>query len=311
MINENCSSAVTFSDSKSSFSARYDKIIMSIILNCSIAVYKYGVQINDIKFQQIKTLWDTGANNTYVTKSLAFNLGLISNIDLHDGSWKFKTLVVYLQLPNRIILPIQVSFAEDCPGIDAIIGMNVISQGDFVIDNTTENTSLSFEMPLSHLASHSKAGSIAPILSKINGNDSIRSLRIEYTKVPDRIITDCFVSQIRKDGNDPKKRIKTVKAIFDTGSPVSLISESLSKELGLVSYGMDPVYSRKGKNGTYVYAVNLQIASLNFSIAVYQMENYPDFDFAIGMDVISKGYFSIKKSDSRTIVLFKMPINAK
>lgn len=99
--------------------------------------------------------WDTGSNVTLITKQLADKLNLIPEIHkrkagLIEGDVFINVYIVSLELPNNIFVPnIEVlewpnSTKQD---IDVIIGMNIISHGDFTISNFEGKTKFGFRYP--------------------------------------------------------------------------------------------------------------------------------------------------------------------
>jgi len=98
-------------------------------------------------------LWDTGATHSVITKSVVDRLKLIptgktmvfgiNTSELRD------TFMVDIGLPNRVAIP-DVTVTEcviNSPGIDVIIGMNIIQLGDFSISNGPGKTFFSFAIP--------------------------------------------------------------------------------------------------------------------------------------------------------------------
>lgn len=100
----------------------------------------------------VKALWDTGATGSVVTPGTAAALGLIAtgvkNSRTAGGMRPAKTYLVNIYLPQAVAFAgIQVSDCVDTGGFDAILGMDVISQGDSVISNHDGQTWLTFRVP--------------------------------------------------------------------------------------------------------------------------------------------------------------------
>jgi hypothetical protein len=100
----------------------------------------------------VTALWDTGASLSSISQGLAVRLGLsrvdqcrisgfggyhVANIDLID-----------VLLPNQVVIP-NVRAAEflDNGKFDAIVGMDIITLGDFTITNHDGLSVVSFRMP--------------------------------------------------------------------------------------------------------------------------------------------------------------------
>lgn len=105
----------------------------------------------------IKTLgiWDTGATNSVITKSAANSLGLIpvskANVNGVHGPKEVNVYYVNITLNNdQITISTQVTECEELSSIHdtgLLIGMNIISMGDFSITNFGGNTIMSFRVP--------------------------------------------------------------------------------------------------------------------------------------------------------------------
>lgn len=111
--------------------------------------------VDPTKFAKTEAIWDTGATNSVITKALATKLDLIPiGKAVVKGVHGAKDVSVY---PVRIILnndkvsfTFPVTESDDLSAdnsIDFLIGMDVISTGDFVISNFGGNTTMSFRTP--------------------------------------------------------------------------------------------------------------------------------------------------------------------
>lgn len=102
--------------------------------------------------QRLKAVWDTGATGTSITHSLAqaMNLDEIGEVEICGvtGNAVCKKYLVSLHLPNKVVIPeLEVSDCEGNIGCDVLIGMDVITRGDFAICNWNGNTTFTFRMP--------------------------------------------------------------------------------------------------------------------------------------------------------------------
>ncbi len=102
---------------------------------------------------KLKALWDTGATHSVITKDMAQKLGLIpiNFVWVHHGGGNSLEPVfnVNIFLPNRLVIQdINVTGCPETAGrFDAIIGMDIISQGDFSFSNFKGKSTFSFRMP--------------------------------------------------------------------------------------------------------------------------------------------------------------------
>lgn len=137
-------------------------------------VIKTDVKISNPKsgiFVGTKGIWDTGATNSVITKSVAQALGLIpismANV---TGVHGCKTVPVYrvaITLNNEnISLETEVTECEELSGTHdtgMLVGMNIIGMGDFSITNFNGETTMTFRVPslekndyVSEIAEHNK-----------------------------------------------------------------------------------------------------------------------------------------------------------
>jgi len=130
-----------------SFTVAHDRIVYSLITPVLIESAKGGKDIIEIN-----GLWDTGANMSLIGREIAERLALmpISKIFIStpsDKNAQSNIYVVNLHLPNRTLLE-NVLVAEGVlDGCDMLIGMDVISRGDFAVTNFSGRTVFSFRMP--------------------------------------------------------------------------------------------------------------------------------------------------------------------
>lgn len=98
-------------------------------------------------------LWDTGATKSVVTKATADALGLVpagvTMVNHAGGSSQRNTYMVNIVLPNKVsMVGVLVSECPDIVGnFGAIVGMDIIRQGDFSITNAQGQTWMSFRIP--------------------------------------------------------------------------------------------------------------------------------------------------------------------
>jgi len=98
-------------------------------------------------------LWDTGASGSVVTQNLAKALKLApirkQKVNHAGGTSDANVYLCHLKLPNgAVINNIQMTECADAgANFGLIIGMDVITCGDFSITNVGGNTTFSFRMP--------------------------------------------------------------------------------------------------------------------------------------------------------------------
>lgn len=104
---------------------------------------------------QYKTtaLWDTGATRSVVTKATVDALGLVPTgnvlVNHAGGASQANTYMVNFLLPNKVC--VAGVLVTECPSVannvGAIIGMDIINQGDFSITNVSGLTCMTYRIP--------------------------------------------------------------------------------------------------------------------------------------------------------------------
>ena len=136
-----------------SFTKKYDYITSSIKTTCEISEeFAPDTPYEEYpQFEQVTALWDTGATSTCVSKELASRLNLIpigfEKMSHADGICTVPTYLINVFLPNKVGFSGVLVLGCDLPNIDVLIGMDIITQGDFAISNFEGNTCFSFRIP--------------------------------------------------------------------------------------------------------------------------------------------------------------------
>ncbi|GAI99903.1 unnamed protein product, partial [marine sediment metagenome] len=105
------------------------------------------------KILTIRALWDTGATNCIIAPDIVKKLGLkpvtFTNV-MHGGGIEENKPVykINIYLPNSVYIP----FINATEGIingqfDLIIGMDIITLGDFAISNINNQSVVTFRVP--------------------------------------------------------------------------------------------------------------------------------------------------------------------
>ncbi len=106
--------------------------------------YENGVTITGI--------WDTGSEGCLISAELAEKLklspvGMKKVIGVHDEKWSPEYLF-NLKLPNGHSFEMINVLVGDMVGFEEIlIGMSIITQGDFAVTNVNNSTAMSFRTP--------------------------------------------------------------------------------------------------------------------------------------------------------------------
>ena len=104
------------------------------------------------QFYPVRALWDTGATSSCIGKNVAETLKLqaIGFKDLIHalGKNKVNEYGINIKLPNGFILPnIPVIECATDPSSEIIIGMDIISMGDFSLSGSGSQRMMSFCLP--------------------------------------------------------------------------------------------------------------------------------------------------------------------
>ena len=109
---------------------------------------------NQTEVHEYNALWDTGADGSVISNSVVTQLGLIADGKIRvyhaDGMSLVNTYTVDLRLPSGVTFRNLVVTSGDLMDTDIIIGMDVISMGDFAITAPGGETKFSFQVPSSH-----------------------------------------------------------------------------------------------------------------------------------------------------------------
>ena len=98
-----------------------------------------------------KGLWDTGATQSCISSKIVTDLGLnpvgAMQMNTAGGTAQTNAYHISVKLPNRCYIEkLRVAEAQ-LVGCDALIGMDVISRGNFTIINDTGKTVFEFSLP--------------------------------------------------------------------------------------------------------------------------------------------------------------------
>lgn len=97
-------------------------------------------------------IWDTGATNSVITKNVVATCGLrptgIASVHHAAGTSQVETYAVNIFLPNGVQFPfVQVTLGDLPSGTDALIGMDIIGAGDFVVTSVGGKMMFSYRYP--------------------------------------------------------------------------------------------------------------------------------------------------------------------
>lgn len=99
-------------------------------------------------------IWDTGATNTVITKEVAEALGLkpigTTKVSHAGGVDNTPVYLINITLPNKITITSLKVTEGKLRGTQVLIGMDIISGGDFSVSHAGGETKFSFQIPSTH-----------------------------------------------------------------------------------------------------------------------------------------------------------------
>ena len=106
------------------------------------------------EFHGFEAIWDTGATHSSITQEVVDRCGLESigktkvyHAGIDDEPDETDNYLVNIRLPNRVTVQnVQVS-RGGFSGADILIGMDIISGGDFAITHMGGKTKFTFQVP--------------------------------------------------------------------------------------------------------------------------------------------------------------------
>jgi predicted aspartyl protease len=148
---------------------------LSCVLTSDVGVES---AINPAGQKACKAIWDTGASLSLVRPEVAAQLGMkpVSKTKISTPTSQDADSSLYLAnlyLPNQVRV-LKVLVAEGIPsGADMLIGMDIITLGDFAVSNYNNKTIFSFRMPSMTTIDFCKSSHIMPVTneSKVGRND--------------------------------------------------------------------------------------------------------------------------------------------
>lgn len=106
---------------------------------------------NHPKIEKFTGLWDTGASGSAISKNIVDKLGLkpISQAKCYhaNGMSVVNVYAVNIFLPNQVGFQFVQVTEGKLEGFDMLIGMDIITMGDFSITNVGGKTMFSFRVP--------------------------------------------------------------------------------------------------------------------------------------------------------------------
>jgi predicted aspartyl protease len=127
---------------------------LSAVLACKVLVsqaFDPNAKIARPTQTEFLAIWDTGATNTVITEKVVNTCGLkpigMARVNTVNGQADCPVFLINLFLPSNVgFHHVRVTLGQ-LIGADMLIGMDIITKGDFVVTNKDSKTAFSFRMP--------------------------------------------------------------------------------------------------------------------------------------------------------------------
>jgi len=143
--------------------ARVIESNISVINSDKIDIEKPS-QDQNLNFYKCIAVWDTGATRTIITQKVidTLELGIVGFQQIVGVGGKVQDTtehVVDILLPNQVIIGEVPVLKGILPGkTDVLIGMDIITLGDFAVTNHNEQTVMTFRIPSLEIIDFVKQG---------------------------------------------------------------------------------------------------------------------------------------------------------
>lgn len=137
------------------------------------------LKIDDYNFKKYNAIWDTGATGSVITEKVAKELDLkptgMALVSTASGENFANTYIVNIWLPNKVVFgELKVIEGKIQGENEVLIGMDVISSGDFAVTNYDGKTVFTFRSPSAKCIDFVKKirqESLVKAINKIGRND--------------------------------------------------------------------------------------------------------------------------------------------
>lgn len=125
--------------------------IMNVIQS-SVKVSAHKELFPEAEKGEFNAIWDTGATNTAISNKVVEKCKLMptgrATSNTANGQAIVNTYLIDVELPNDVIIKgVTASEFTAVEGADLLIGMDIITSGDFSISNYKGKTTFSFRSP--------------------------------------------------------------------------------------------------------------------------------------------------------------------
>jgi hypothetical protein len=141
-------------------------------------------------------------------------------------------------------------------------------------------------------------------------NPRVSSFTVKFNALSNTLYSNVGIyPSFDPDKNEPLKKGKKYKAIWDTGATNSVITDNVINDLELKPTGMTKTHTVGGLINVNTYLINIALPNrVGFKeVIVTKGEISDKFDVLIGMDIIINGDFAVTNKDEITMFSFRVP----
>jgi len=128
-------------------------IARTLLSNVHVSeTYNTANRPENLIIKKYTAIWDTGATHSVITKKVMMECKLwpsgMTKVSHAGGESTSNTYFVNIYLPNRVeVCGVRVTEGVLIGSVDVLIGMDIISKGDFAVTNKDKITAFSFRIP--------------------------------------------------------------------------------------------------------------------------------------------------------------------
>ena len=133
-----------------------DVLESEIVTECYVAKAVDGIEDEGFlnvpdSMRCFKAVWDTGATHTVISPHVVKECDLEhrgwTDMDVVNTREEARTFLIAVGLPNGVVVSDILAAEGEAPGCDVLIGMDIISMGDFVLTHREGQTEFMFQVP--------------------------------------------------------------------------------------------------------------------------------------------------------------------
>lgn len=133
------------------FTINYGRIVESVVTECIVSNVDVEGSYKQDDEERCLAIWDSGATSSIITRKIINRLklqpvGVCQVVGIHGTEYEY-TYYVDLMIPGKMTFKTLEVTEGDLEDVDVLIGMDVISQGDFCISNGNNETVVAFRSP--------------------------------------------------------------------------------------------------------------------------------------------------------------------